>query len=144
MRSLLAHDLGPARHHGLPGRRTRDGGAAAVDFALVGALLTLVFLGVVQLGAVLHVRNTLVDCASEGARYGAFADRSPEDGAQRARELIRASLSDRYAEHVTAGTAQVGGVSTVEVTVTAPVPVIGLFGPSGGLVVRGHGVEEER
>lgn len=125
----------------MPGQR-RDSGAAAVDFVLVGALLTLVFVGIVQLGTVLHVRNTLVDCAAEGARYGAFADRTPRDGAQRTRELIEMSLSDRYARDVRAGHADVAGVRTVEVRVTAPLPVIGLLGPSGLLTVTGHGVEE--
>ncbi|HZI95996.1 MAG TPA: TadE family protein [Actinomycetales bacterium] len=123
-------------------RRWSDGGAAVVDFVLVGALLTLVFLGVVQLGVVLHVRNTLVDCASEGARYGAFADRTPADGARRTAELIAASLSPAYAGEITARHADVDGLRTVEVTVSAPLPVIGLFGPGRGLTVRGHGAEE--
>lgn len=124
--------------------RPRDGGAAVVDFVLVGALLTLVFVGVVQLGALLHVRNTLVDCASEGARYGAFADRTPADAAQRTRDLISASLSQRYATDVQADLLDVGGVRMVRVTVSAPLPVIGLFGPTGVLSVSGHGVEEPR
>jgi Flp pilus assembly protein TadG len=119
-----------------------DRGAAIVDFALVAALLTLVFLGVVQLAVVLHVRNTLIDCAAEGARYGALADRTPEQGAQRTRDLIVTTLSTRYADSVRAAHADVDGLSTVEVTVEAPLPVIGLLGPGGGLVVRGHGVEE--
>lgn len=122
--------------------RLTDDGAAVVDFVLVGALLTLVFLGVVQLGVVLHVRNTLVDCASEGARYGAFADRTPQDGAQRTEELITMSLSPGYAADVRAGHADVAGLRTVEITVSAPLPLIGLFGPSASLTVSGHGVEE--
>ncbi len=100
------------------------------------------FVAVVQLGTVLHVRNTLVDCASEGARYGAFADRTPQDGAQRTRDLIVASLSARFAGDVQARHVEVDGLQTVEVTVTAPLPVIGLFGPTGALVVHGHGAEE--
>lgn len=123
-------------------RRASEGGAAVVDFVLVGALLTLVFLGVVQLGVVLHVRNTLVDCASEGARYGAFADRTPADGARRTAQLIEASLSPAYARNVSAGHADVAGLRTVEVTVSAPLPVIGLFGPGRSLTVSGHGAEE--
>jgi Flp pilus assembly protein TadG len=122
--------------------RHDDSGAAIVDFVLVGALLTLVFVGIIQLGTVLHVRNTLIDCAAEGARYGAFADRTPADGAARTRDLIRASLSPRFADDVRAGHADVNGVRTVEVRVTAPLPVIGLLGPSGLLTVSGHGVEE--
>jgi Flp pilus assembly protein TadG len=127
----------------VPGQRGRDdAGAAIVDFALVGALLTLLFVAVIQLAVVLHVRNTLVDCASEGARYGALADRSPADGAERTRQLIESALSPRYADDVSAGTADVAGLRTVEVTVRAPLPVIGLLGPDRLLVVRGHGAEE--
>ncbi len=108
----------------------------------VSALLTLLFLGVVQLALALHVRNTLVDCASEGARYGAFADRTPAEGAQRTRDLIGMSLSSRYAKNVTASTATLEGMDVVEVTVVAPLPVVGLFGPGQAFTVRGHGVDE--
>lgn len=124
------------------GPRRADGGAAIVDFTLVAALLTLLFLGVVQLAVVLHVRNTLIDCASEGARFGALADRTPEQGAARAAELIESALAPVYAADVTAGYADVAGLRTVEVTVRAPMPVIGLLGPGGTLEVRGHGMKE--
>ena len=106
----------------------------------VGALLTLLFLGVVQLTVVLHVRNTLTDCVSEGARYGAFADRTPEDGARRARELIAMSLSPRYAEAVTSRTTTTAdGLQVIEVTARAPLPVIGLLGVGRVVEVSGHG-----
>ena len=124
------------------GSSERDDGVAIVDFVLVGALLTLVFVGVVQLALVLHVRNTLVDCASEGARYGAFADRTAQDGAQRTRDLIGVSISSSNASDVRARNVQVDGLQAVEVTVTAPLPVIGLFGPSETLVVSGNGAQE--
>ena len=120
-----------------------DGGSAVVDFVLVGAFVTLVFVAVIQLAAVQHVRNTLIDCAAEGARFGALADRTPEQGAERTRELIAVSLSDRYAEDVVAGYREVMGLPTVEVTVRAPLPVIGLLGPSGVMSVSGHGVRED-
>ncbi len=123
--------------------RPRDEtGSAIVDFVMVGALLTLMFVGVIQLALVLHVRNTLVDCASEGARYGAFADRTPADGAARTRELIVMSLSPRYADDVTATTTVLDGVAVVEVRVDAPLPVVGLLGPRRGVSVAGHGVDE--
>jgi len=120
-----------------------DGGSAVVDFVLVGAFVTLVFVAVIQLAAVQHVRSTLIDCAAEGARFGALADRTPEQGAERTRELIAVSLSDRYAEDVVAGYREVMGLPTVEVTVRAPLPVIGLLGPSGVMSVSGHGVRED-
>ena len=122
--------------------RGQDGGAAVVDFVLVGALLTLVFVGVVQLAVVLHVRNTLIDCASEGARYGALADRDPAAGARRARQLIAADLSPRFAGDVSAGMQSFEGYRTVTVTITAPLPMIGLIGPNGLLTVRGQAAAE--
>jgi hypothetical protein len=113
-----------------------------VDFVLVGSLLTFVFLGILQLATVLHVRNTLIDCATEGARYGALADREPEAGAQRTRALITADLSEVYATDVVAGRARADGLETVEVRVRAPLPVIGLFGAGRLLDVSGHAVAE--
>jgi Flp pilus assembly protein TadG len=120
----------------------RDRGSAVVDFALVGGVLTLLFVAVLQLALALHVRNVLVDCASEGARFGARADRDPQAGAARTRELIRRELSDRYADRVSAGSAPVDGLGTVEVRVEAPLPVIGLFGIGRTLTVTGHALAE--
>lgn len=114
-----------------------------MDFALVGGLLTLFFVAILQLGLALHVRNVLVDCASEGARLGALADRDPQAGAARTRELIRSELSDRYANRVSAGPARVDGLDTVEVRVEAPLPVIGLFGIGRTLTVSGHALAEQ-
>jgi len=120
-----------------------DRGSAVVDFVLVGALITVLFVAVVQLTLVLHVRNTLIDCAGEGARYGAAADRTPGDGAERTRELVTAALAPAYAADVTAGAVEVDGVALVEVTVRAPMPVIGLLGPAGTMTVRGHALAEQ-
>lgn len=106
----------------------------------MAALLTLVLVAVLQLAVVLHVRSTVVDCAAEGARYGALADRSPQDGAERARELISAALSPAYAQDVRAGTTEVGGRQVVEVHVRAPLPVAGLLGIGDVLEARGRGL----
>ncbi|WDF32386.1 pilus assembly protein [Arthrobacter agilis] len=113
-------------------------GAAVVDFALVGGLLTVVFIAILQLTLVLHVRNTLIDAASSGARYGTLADRSPDDAVTRARTLIEGSLADSYGSDITVAQSTVGGVETLEVIVRAPLPVIGLVGPAGVMEVRGH------
>jgi hypothetical protein len=99
-------------------------------------------MALVQLGLALHVRNTLQASAAEGARFAANADRTRADGEAVARDLIRASLADRYAEHVTSGTELVAGVPTVYVQVDAPLPVIGFLGPPRTVHVRGHAVEE--
>lgn len=113
-----------------------------VDFALVGGLVTLVFAGVLQLTLVQHVRNTLVDCAAEGARYAALADRTPEDGIERTRLLVDGALSSAYAQDVTARRTVVDGLDVVEVRVVAPLPVAGLLGPAGSLTVVGHALVE--
>jgi Flp pilus assembly protein TadG len=122
--------------------RDGDRGAAVVEFVLVGVLLIVLFLAVLQIGLALHVRNTLVACAAEGARYAANADRVPQDGAEYASALIRRSLSERFAREVSAGYDEASG--TVEVEVRASIPVIGFLGPPRSLVVRGHALEEPR
>ena len=55
------------------------------EFVLVGVLLTALLLAVVQLALALHVRNTVLDAAAEGARYAALAGSSAEAGVQRTR-----------------------------------------------------------
>lgn len=120
----------------------RDQGSAVVDFVLIGALTTVLFAALVQLTLVLHVRSTLVDCAAEGARYGALADRTPGAGAQRARDLIAMSLHRSFADDVTASVVVQDGLELVEVQVTAQLPLLGLLGPGGALVVEGHALRE--
>jgi TadE-like protein len=120
-----------------------ESGSAVVDFVLVGALITLVFVSVVQLAVVQHVRNTLIDCAEEGARYGALADEDPQAGVDRARALITADLSARYAADVEADRVRIDGLDTVEIRVRAPLPVVGFFGSGRALHVSGHAVAEQ-
>jgi Flp pilus assembly protein TadG len=115
-----------------------------VEFALVTILLVFLFLALMQLGLALYVRNTLVASAAEGARYGANADRTPGEGAQHARQLIRDALADRYANGVSAGYEDVAGGRTVYVQVTTSLPLVGLLGPARALRVRGHAMEESR
>ncbi|WEV79782.1 TadE/TadG family type IV pilus assembly protein [Janibacter cremeus] len=112
---------------------------------MTSALLMFVFLAVLQLGLALHVRNTLISCAAEGARYGAREGATPEQGAGRARELISRSLSSRFAGGVSASVQTIGAdVRVVVVDVSAPLPVVGPLGPGGGLEVRGRAFEEQQ
>ncbi len=124
------------------GRERQDDGAAVVEFVLVSVLVVVLVLAVVQLGLALHIRNTLVAAAGEGARFAAAADRQPSDGAEHARELIRQSLPDSYAEHVTVREVQASGVTLVEIEVQAELPVLGWLGPSNVLRITGHAMEE--
>jgi Flp pilus assembly protein TadG len=117
-----------------PGER----GAAVVDFVLVGSLLTLFFLAIIQLTLVLHVRNTLIDAAASGARYGTLADRNAADAEECTRSLIQAALDAGFAEQVSTSEVTYHGLRTLEVTVRSPLPVIGLIGPRDMLEVKGH------
>ena len=105
-------------------------------------VLVPLVLGLIQIGLVLHVRNTLTAAATEGARYGATIDRTPADGATRTRQQIDEAVAARFAEHVSARQSTVDGVPTVAVTVRAVVPPLGLWGPGVDLSVTGHGVQE--
>lgn len=124
------------------GAGDREAGSAVADFSMVAGLLSVLFLAVFQLGLALHIRNTLISCASEGARYGARADATPEDGVARARQLVTASLSDRYAEHITALSTTAGGIQVVQLRIEAPLPVLGPLGPDRVLTVRARAFQE--
>jgi Flp pilus assembly protein TadG len=113
-----------------------------VDFVLVVVVLVPLFLGIVQVALVLHVRNTLTAAASEGARYAATVDRTPAEGAARTREQISGALAGRFARRVSAGVTTVRGASGVQVDVVADVPALGIWGPAVRLHVSGHAVEE--
>ena len=118
--------------------RAGERGSAVVDFVLVGGLLTMFFLAIVQLTLVLHVRNTLIDAAASGARYGTLADRNASDAEERTRSLISVALNPGFAEQVSTQEVNVHGMRTLEVTVRSPMPVIGLIGPRDLLEVKGH------
>ncbi len=109
-----------------------------VDFVLIGALLTLLFLAIVQLTLVLHIRNTLIDAAASGARYGTLADRNSGDARDRTVQLITMALNSDYAADVATAESTYQGIRTLEVTVRAPLPVIGFVGPRALLEVKGH------
>ena len=122
-----------------------DRGSAAVDFVLVGSLLTLFFLAVVQLGIDYHVRNVLAACAAEGARYGANADvADPQAGADKANELIRSALGPAFAQALAPNDQDdVDGAPVVTVTVHARHPLFAWFLPIGPAVTAtGHALQE--
>lgn len=108
----------------------------------MGVLLIVLVLGVMQVAFALHVRNTVAAAAAEGARYAANADRGIEDGVLRTRAVVSEAVGSRYARDVIGGTEIIDGRETVVIEVTAPLPVLGPFGPSRTLTVRGHALLE--
>ena len=123
-------------------RLSDDRGSAPVEFVLVGVLLTFLALAVLQLALALHVRNTVLDAAAEGARYGALADNEPADAVQRTADLIATAVGPAYATDVTVREGEWMGVPSVIVTVRTTLPLVGLLGPDRALEVEGHAARE--
>ncbi|WP_328997394.1 pilus assembly protein [Kribbella sp. NBC_00709] len=123
--------------------RPRDErGAAVVDFVLVSMLVVPLFLGILQVGLFLYVRNTVTAAASEGAQYAAVLNRQPADGEARTRELIGGVVRDQLIDSVSAEETDIDGQPGVEVTVHAHMPPLGLWGPGISFSVEGHAVKE--
>jgi Flp pilus assembly protein TadG len=126
-------------------RRRTECGSAVVEFVGVVALLLLLFLVIFQLSVVLHIRNVMAAAAAEGARYAANADRTDEEGADRARQAIATGLSDDLARKMTITARPApNDPGVVEVTISGPAP---LFVPRlhpFRITVHGHALEESR
>lgn len=120
----------------------RDDGSAVVEFTFVTVLLTALTLSVLQLGLTLHVRNTVIDAAAEGARFAALADNGPADGVERTKNLITVAIGADYARDVTAGTGTFLGHPSVDIRVVTRLPLLGLVGVEHALEVRGHAAVE--
>jgi Flp pilus assembly protein TadG len=122
-----------------------DRGSAPVDFVLVGSLVTLLFLGLLQVGIDYHVRNVLAACVADGARYGANADvASPSAGAAQANSEIRQALGASFATAVASpDQSEVDGAPVVSVEVTVRLPLLAWFLPEGPTVhATGHALLE--
>lgn len=127
-------------------RRRGDSGAAIVDFVGVMVLLILLFLVVLQLGIVLHVRNVLISAAQEGARHAANADvtdlregRAVTERAVATALSAEAAASARVADPTLVPVG--AGLQAVEVVIDARVPLV-LVLPDITLRVKGHALRE--
>jgi Flp pilus assembly protein TadG len=123
-------------------RADSEAGSAVAEFVMVVPLLTVLTLAVLQLGLAMHVRNTVLDAAAEGARYAALADNGLAEGQARTRDLITAAVGPAFATDIRAGYGQFAGHASTEMRVVAPLPVLGLLGFDGGLEVVGHAAVE--
>ncbi len=119
-----------------------DSGSAVVDFVMVGALVITVFVALLQVTLGVYARNVLTDAAGDGARRAALVGGTEAEARQRVQVLSDAALRRGYVDTVTVSRVPSGELMIVEVTVTAPFPVLGLFGPGGTLRATGHAVDE--
>ena len=115
-----------------------DGGSSPVEFVLVGTMLTVLTLGVLQLGLSIYVRNVVHDAAVEGAFHAALADTSLEDGARRTSEIMSRTVGAEYATDIAVRETEALGHPSVEVTVHATLPLVGLLGAPRMLEVSAH------
>ena len=113
----------------------RHRGSAPVEFVLVSSLLVAVVLALIQLSVVVHVRHTLIASAQEGARWASYYDTQVGEGVALTRRLISEGLSPAYAGGVTIRPGSVAGQPGVRVTVSAPLPTIGMWSGGGSLRV---------
>ena len=111
---------------------------------MVAAVVCACVMAVIQLAFVMHVRNTLRDCASDAARYAALENRGPDDGNVRARILVTQALSARFAGDISSRTSRSEGAETVEVTIDTAMPVLGPIGGPVRIRAVGHGIKDAR
>ena len=117
-------------------------GSSPVEFVLVGMVLTALTLAVIQLGVAVHVRNVVHDAAVEGAFHAGLADVDPAEGAGRAADIIARTLGDGVVQHAEAHVSDALGHPTVEVTVVATIPLVGLWGIAEGWEVTARAPRE--
>lgn len=122
--------------------REAERGSAPAEFVLCSVLLLALVLGVLQVGAVLLVRNTALDAVAEGARWSAVVGNSDADGVARARRVLTDSLGPAYAASVTASRTTWRRQPVTVVSARIPLPVIGLLGPPAAIEVEGHAALE--
>ncbi|WP_347042168.1 TadE/TadG family type IV pilus assembly protein [Brachybacterium nesterenkovii] len=124
----------------IPRRLRSERGSAVVEFPLIAALIVLIGLATIQAAIIVHVRNSLVDAAVQGAHHAALLGNDTDDGADRAALLVRERFGDAYEVRADAVQDPSGRIT---VRVVATMPLVGLLGPSGTLEVDGHAVSEE-
>jgi hypothetical protein len=100
------------------------------------------FFAIFQLALIWHVKTTLTSAASEGARYGASYNRTPEAGQARTEQAVDAAFGGDFAAAVTAHTTRVDEQEVVEVVVRARVPVLAFWGPTVTVEATGHAIKE--
>lgn len=125
-------------------RQHNERGAAIPEFVLVLLVLVPLVFAIAHIALVLHVRNTMVAAASDGARSAASLGAGPADATARSREVIRTTLADRFADSVVARVSHVDGVAAIEVQIKGSVPPLGLWGPAVEVEATGHAVRQEQ
>ncbi|MDD7943532.1 TadE/TadG family type IV pilus assembly protein [Microbacterium sp. NE2HP2] len=115
-----------------------DRGSSPAEFVMVGALLTLLTLGVMQLALAVYVRGVAHDAAVEGAYDAALADVTDGEGAARAREIVDRTLGPGFVQAVRTQRTAVDDAAMVQVTMRLTLPLVGLMGIPAAWEVTAH------
>jgi Flp pilus assembly protein TadG len=118
------------------GRRRKDGGAAAVEFALVTPILFALLLGIIQFGWYFFVANSTSSAAREAARRVVVGDCWDGAFAPFVQSQAPTMTSATYSPDLSDASVQIG--DPVTVTVYADGAIINFipWGASGGQVKR--------
>lgn len=131
-------------------RLAQERGSEPVSFALVVPLVMFVVLGILQLSLALWVKTTLIDAASAGAHAAALTNTEPSAAENTVRGALSSTVGSSYVKSVSVSRVPIATVSNafaestveaVQVTVTAPIPMLGFFG-AGELKAVGHAMAE--
>lgn len=128
----------PVRARGLTRRCHREGGAAAVEFALVLPILALLLLGIIQFGWYFFVANNTSSVAREAARRVVVGDCW---GATPFLNFVKSQApATTFAVYtpadLTPDTVKVGDPITVTVKADGSIIDFIPWGPTGGEVTR--------
>lgn len=113
-----------------------------MDFVLVMILLLPLFLGVLQVALVLHVRNTVASAAAEGARYAATWEATERDGLAKARDHYSGVVSSALVGDPRIERVEINGAPAYRVLIEVRVPTLGLGGPAVEFQVSGSAIIE--
>lgn len=128
-----------------------ENGSEPASFALIMPLFLVLVLGITQLALALWVRTSLIDAAGAAARSAIFSNNPQLVAEETVRQALSSTVGAEYVQHVevnhvnlatVSGAYSTADVDALEVRVTAPMPVVGLFG-AGKMTVSGHAVIEE-
>ncbi|SEA18148.1 TadE-like protein [Bowdeniella nasicola] len=123
---------------------SEEEGSVIPEYVMVLTVLIFVLLALIQFVFAIHVRSILVDSAAEGARRAALMKSTDAEGIALTEQLVSSALVDNYASNVAIEHVNLDGLAAVRVTISAPLPLIGLIGPDSQLTVSAHAVEEEQ
>ena len=102
-----------------------ESGSIVAESAMIIALITVLCATILQLGVIIHTRNTMIDAASAGARLAALADRNLADGQHRTTALLSNSIP--HADTASVSINRDANGELITVTIDHQLPIFGFM-----------------